>query len=69
LNIDDLAINACATLEQTPFEEHSNWAYPYWQCFETKSSRLICDGYEYDESEKIFLTILAVLGTKDGLKP
>ncbi len=63
LNEDDLAINAC---EASPslFSLKST-DYPHWQCFETKTARLFCDGHEYDEDEQAFLTLLVIVGEKN----
>jgi hypothetical protein len=41
LNESDLAINSCIA-EPTPFSSKSI-SYPYWQCFQTKSTSFVCD--------------------------
>jgi hypothetical protein len=61
LNKEDMNINTCiATAE--PFSEDSH-SYPYWQCFKSKTSHLICEGKKYDLSEKKRMTLL-ILSTK-----
>ena len=64
LNENDLAINACEAIP-SPFSLKQSDYYPRWQCFETKKSRLFCDGHRYDELEKIFYTLLVIAGQKN----
>ena len=63
LNEDDLAINACEATP-SPFSL-KEFYYPRWQCFEAKTVHVICHGHGFDESEKIFYTLLAFTGTKN----
>ena len=46
LSEEDLALNGCEALP-SPFSLTST-SYPYWQCFETKNTKLFCDGHDYD---------------------
>lgn len=64
LKVADLAANACMA-SPVPFTNELS-AYAYWQCFETKKARLLCDGYGYDEDAKDFLTALVAQGTNDS---
>ena len=48
LNLNDLALNSCAT-SPLPFGEDSN-AYPYWQCFEVKKVKFWCDPAGRDDN-------------------
>ena len=64
LSEEDLALNGCEALP-SPFSLTST-SYPYWQCFETKNTKLFCDGHKYDENEKDYLTILVISGTKNN---
>jgi len=50
LTVEDLAVNTCNG-EPTPFEEE-NGAYPYWQCFSLKKTKLRCQEASYDPSIK-----------------
>lgn len=44
LSEDDLAANTCHGLPR-PFSSDS-YAYPYWQCFETRETRFICESLD-----------------------
>jgi hypothetical protein len=66
LNLDDLKINACEGMP-TPFsEKNPSSAYPYWQCFEVKNSKMICERGKYDPYERALMSMLVVSGTRDG---
>lgn len=63
LNENDLAINSC---EATPSSfSLKQTSYPHWQCFETKTARIFCDGHGYDESAKTFFTLLVIAVEKN----
>lgn len=64
LNKEDLNINTCVARAE-PFSEDSH-SYPYWQCFETKNSDLICEGNKFDLSEKKRMTLLIVSSKLNG---
>ena len=52
LTEEDLAVNTCGVLELTPFSGEKNMAYPYWQCFPVKDTKLECDSMGYDRVEQ-----------------
>jgi hypothetical protein len=56
LTEEDLAINACIAEEQ-PFPPLSE-AYPYWQCFPVRSTKIVCDISDYDSDLKSDMAIL-----------
>ena len=59
LNSDDLAM-AAEIAQPIPFSEKSK-AYPYWQCFDSKSISIVCESTGYYPSEKVYFSILAVV--------
>lgn len=65
LTKDDLRINSCMGLPE-PVSE-GNLAYPYWQCFEVKKSKLICEGKKYDPTEKTKMSMLVISSIRDGV--
>lgn len=52
LTEEDLAVNTCNTSELTPFSGDRNMAYPYWQCFPVKNTKMECDHAGYDPTIK-----------------
>jgi hypothetical protein len=60
----DLKENACIAQAQ-PFSIKSQ-AYSYWQCFEAKNSRLVCEGNKYDSDEKKRMTLLVLQSKRNG---
>lgn len=64
LSKEDLKINTCVATAE-PFSEDSH-SYPYWQCFESQASHLICEGKKYDSSEKSRMTLLIVSAKLNG---
>ena len=66
LNLDDLKINACEAIP-APFSEKKPYAvYPYWQCFEAKSAKLICEGRQYDGESQTRVSWLIVSARLNG---
>jgi hypothetical protein len=66
LNLDDLKINACEAIP-TPFSgKKTSTPYPYWQCFEVKNSKMVCEPGKYDPHEQEFMSMLVVSGSRDG---
>lgn len=66
LNKQDLKTNTCIA-EATPFSEKDKISsYPYWQCFEVKNSKMICERGKYDPHEKVVMSMLVVSGIQDG---
>lgn len=66
LSKQDLKTNACIA-EPTPFSEKNKASsYPYWQCFEVKRSKMICERGKYDPTEKAIMSMLVVSGKRDG---
>ena len=66
LNMQDLKINTCIA-EPTPFSEQDRISpYPYWQCFEIRNFKMICERGKYDSHEKVVMSMLVVSGTRDG---
>lgn len=66
LDRDDLKINSCIAVPG-PFADSLNqgYGYPYWQCFEAKKAKMICEGQKYDpetKSRKSMLVISAARG-------
>lgn len=66
LNRLDLKINAC-TARPGPFiDPPVNHAYSYWQCFEVKNSKMICERGKYDPHEEALMSMLVLSGIRDG---
>jgi hypothetical protein len=66
LNKQDLRTNTCIA-EPIPFsEKHHVSSYPYWQCFEVRKSKMICERGKYDPHEKTLMSMLVVSGIRDG---
>ncbi len=65
LNKDDLKINQCIA-EPSPFSESNRTSYPYWQCFDLKDSKMVCEGKKYSADEKSRMTMLVLSGTRNG---
>ena len=66
LNKQDLKTNTCIA-EPTPFSGQDKTSpYPYWQCFEVKNSKMICERGKYDPHEKALMSMLVVSGTRGG---
>lgn len=65
LNKDDLKINQCIAMP-TPFSEGRNSSYPYWQCFETKNTKMLCAGRKYSSEDKSRMTMLSIFGERNG---
>jgi hypothetical protein len=66
LNKQDLKTNTCIA-EPTPFSEKDQVSsYPYWQCFEVKNSKMICERGKYDPHEKVVMSMLVVSGKRAG---
>ncbi|MBX3034168.1 MAG: hypothetical protein KF865_09595 [Bdellovibrionaceae bacterium] len=66
LNKQDLKINTCIA-EPAPFSEKKGLSsYPYWQCFEVKNSKMICERGNYDPHEKATMSMLVLSGERDG---
>lgn len=66
LNRRDLKASTCIA-EPVPFsEEHKVSPYPYWQCFEVKNSKMVCERGKYDVHEKAIMSMLVVSGARDG---
>ncbi len=65
LNKDDLKINQCIA-EPSLFSESTSTSYPYWQCFELKGVRMVCEGKKYSIEEKSRMTMLVLSGTRNG---
>jgi hypothetical protein len=65
LNKDDLKINECIAVP-APFSEDSSSSYPYWQCYETKDTKMVCKGKQYSEEEKSRMTMLILFGERNG---
>ncbi len=64
LTKEDMNINACvATAEAFSEDSHS---YPYWQCFDSGTSQLNCEGRKYDPYEKSRMTLLIVSAKLNG---
>lgn len=64
LNKDDLKINQCIA-EPSLFSESNSTSYPYWQCFELKDVRMVCEGKKYSAQEKSRMTMLVLSATKN----
>ncbi len=65
LNKDDLKINQCIATPY-PFSESSRSSYPYWQCFDTKNVKMICEGKKYSEEYRSRMTMLVISGGRNG---
>ncbi len=66
LNKQDLKTNTCIA-EPSPFSEQDTISpYPYWQCFESKSSKMVCERGKYESSEKVVMSMLVVSATRNG---
>jgi len=65
VNREDVGINDCQATPR-PFAEDSH-AYLYWQCFDVKQARIYCDGKGYDETEKTWMTVMVIVGEKEGV--
>lgn len=65
LNRQDLKTNTCIA-GPTPFSQAKiSSPYPYWQCFEVKDSKMICERGKYDSHEKTLMSMLVISGTRD----
>jgi hypothetical protein len=58
LTIEDLSINTRGVYP-SPFNENS-LAYPYWQCFETRTATASCSDAGYDETERGNLAVFSI---------
>lgn len=66
LNTKDLKTNTCIA-GPTPFSDQDKTSpYPYWQCFEVKNAKMICERGKYDQDEKAVMSMLVVSGQRDG---
>jgi hypothetical protein len=65
LNKDDLKMNQCIA-EPSPFSEDNSTFYPYWQCFEIKNAKIVCEGKKYSTEEKSRMTMLVLSGTRNN---
>ncbi|MBC7420101.1 MAG: hypothetical protein H7328_05185 [Bdellovibrio sp.] len=65
LNKDDLKMNQCIA-EPSLFSENSSTFYPYWQCFEIKDAKIVCEGKKYSTEEKSQMTMLVISGTRNN---
>ncbi len=62
----DLKINTCIA-KPTPFSKNDKISpYPYWQCFEVKNSRMDCERGKYDPHEEALMSMLVLVGERDG---
>lgn len=61
---DDLKINSCMATP-VPFSK-DNGAYSYWQCFEIMNSQMTCEGRKYSPDSKSRVSLLVLLGVRDG---
>ena len=66
LNEDDLKVNTCMATPSPFSEKKPNSAYSYWQCFEVKTAKLICEGRKYDPDEKTRVTWLVLSAKLNG---
>ena len=67
LNEDDLKINACDAIPSPFSEKDTSSPYQYWQCFEVKTAKLVCEGRKYDSDEKTRVSLLVVSGIRNGV--
>ncbi len=66
LNKQDLKTNTCIA-EPMPFSNGNRLSsYPYWQCFEVKNSKMVCERGKFDSHEKAVMSMLVVSGMRDG---
>lgn len=65
LNKDDLKINQCIA-EPSHFSENNYTFYPYWQCFELKDVKMVCEGRKYSAEDKSRMTMLVITSLKNG---
>lgn len=66
LSKQDLKTNTCIA-EPKPFSKENRASpYPYWQCFEVKNSKMICERGKFDSHEKAVMSMLVVSGVRDG---
>ncbi|MES2615648.1 MAG: hypothetical protein V4591_09555 [Bdellovibrionota bacterium] len=63
LNAEDLAVNTCR-VKPMPFNGEKFKDYLYWQCFETKKTKLICSGYSYFIDFGTFVTLIVMTAKK-----
>ncbi len=66
LNEDDLKVNTCMATPSPFSEKKPNSAYSYWQCFEVKTAKLICEGRKYDPDEKTRVSWLVLSAKLNG---
>jgi hypothetical protein len=64
LNMDDLKINTCIATP-SPFTEKFH-SYPYWQCFEVKNAKMVCEGNKYDPDQKTRVALQVLSGVRNG---
>ncbi len=66
LNGKDLKINACIADPVSFSSQNQESFYPYWQCFEVKASKMVCERGKYDRDEKSIMSMLVLSGTRNG---
>src|SRR3989344_2319883 len=64
LEEEDLKINSCLATPAPFSNEHSS--YSYWQCFEVKQSKMVCEGKKYDPDSKARASLLVFSAIRDG---
>jgi hypothetical protein len=65
LNKNDLKINQCIA-EPSLFSENNHTFYPYWQCFELKDVKMVCEGKKYSAEEKSQMSMLVISSLRNG---
>lgn len=66
LNKQDLKTNTCIAEPIPFFKEAKASPYPYWQCFEVKETKMVCERGTYDSYEKAVMSMLVISGVRDG---